>query len=66
MLHVDTKLVQDPPPVSSVLGKVWVMILLWAYGLWGMGGFLNFSANKVHGSPKPMGFNKLWVVEGMG
>lgn len=39
---------------------------LQAYGLWGMEGFLDFPANEVGGSPKPMGFNKLWVDGGMG
>jgi len=42
------------------------MTLLGTYGLWSMGGSHDFLANKVGGSPKPMGFNRLWVITAMG
>jgi hypothetical protein len=48
------------------LVKVWVMNLSQTYGLWGMGGSPDFPANQVGGSPKPMGYNKLWVITAMG
>ena len=35
-------------------------------GLLSMGGFLDFPANEVCGSPKPIGFHRLWVTTGMG
>jgi hypothetical protein len=35
------------------------------YGV-GMGGSSNFPANQLGGSPKPMGYYKVWVITGMG
>lgn len=59
MLHVDIKLLLD----KIILRQTQFYI---RYVLWSIEGFWNHSVKKIHGSPKPMGINKLWVVEGMG
>jgi hypothetical protein len=51
--------------LEYILVKVWVLILLWTYGLWGTGGSLDFPANEVGGNPKPMGYDRSWVIGGM-
>lgn len=47
------------------MGKVWVMVTRFGYGLWDFGGLWDFTGNGVGGRPKSMGYYRLWGVTGM-